>query len=62
MNNEWQIHITEELGTKISLAIARRILIRAGMSDKASEMFNEVTKTHGYDEALMVISKYVDIE
>lgn len=43
------------------LAIARRTLKRAGMYKEADEMFNKVTKTGSYYEALAVIGEYVEI-
>lgn len=44
------------------LAISRRALQRAGMNEEADKMFNEVTKSHSYYEALAIISEYVEVE
>ena len=43
------------------LAIARKTRKETGYDKEADEMFNKVTKTHNYYEALSVISDYVEI-
>lgn len=41
---------------------ASRLLKQAGMREKANEMFNRVTNSGSYDEALCIISEYVETE
>jgi len=44
------------------MGIASRALKEAGMRDKAEEMFEKVTQSKNYDEALQVLMEYVEIE
>ena len=41
---------------------ASRLLKQAGMREEANEMFNRVTSSGSYDEALHIISEYVETE
>ena len=41
---------------------ASRLLKQAGMREEANEMFNRVTNSGSYDEALHIISEYVETE
>lgn len=43
------------------MAIAGRSLRSAGQGDKVSQMVAEVTSSKSYDEALFILSKYVEI-
>lgn len=42
--------------------IAGRALRRAGLADLAKEMYNKLRDTHSYEEALDMISEYVEID
>ncbi len=44
------------------LGIASRTLKRVGMPDKAKEMWDRVTESKSYIQALAIISEYVEIE
>lgn len=44
------------------LGRAQRLLRREGMNNEAHEMFDRVTSGQSYDEALLIISEYVDTE
>ena len=44
------------------LGRAGRALRQAGMADEAKEMFDRVTNCGSYDEALNIISEYVETE
>lgn len=44
------------------IGIASRTLKQAGLFSEANEMIEKVTSCKSYDEALLVISNYVDIE
>ena len=44
------------------LGRARRALRQAGMADEAKEMFDRVTSCGSYDEALNIVSEYVETE
>lgn len=44
------------------LGRASRLLKRAGQSEQADEMFQRVTSSGSYDEALRIISEYVETE
>ena len=41
---------------------ASRLLKQAGMREEANEMWNRVTSSGSYDEALHIISEYVETE
>jgi len=41
---------------------ASRLLKQAGMREEANEMFNRVTGSGSYDEALRIVSEYVETE
>jgi len=41
---------------------ASALLREAGQAEKAKEMFERVTSSGSYDDALMIISEYVDTE
>lgn len=41
---------------------ASRLLKRAGMREEADEMFKRVTSSGSYDEALRIVSEYVETE
>lgn len=41
---------------------AFQLLIKSGQKKEADEMYDRVSKVHGYDEALEIICEYVDIE
>lgn len=43
-------------------AVASRALKEAGLRDKVMEMQNKVIKSKSYDEALLVLGDYVEIE
>ena len=43
------------------LAIASRALKDADLDDEADEMFDRVTHSNSYEEALMVILDYVNV-
>lgn len=43
------------------VGIASRVLRRNGMADKAKEMQNRVFNSGSYEEALGIISEYVEI-
>ena len=42
------------------LGIASRTLKRNGMPGEASEMYNRVTSSRSYDEALSIIMEYIE--
>lgn len=44
------------------LGRASRALKQAGMADQTKEMFSRVTSCGSYDEALNIISEYVETE
>lgn len=44
------------------VGIASRVLKKNGMGDKAKEMQEKVFKAGSYDEALMIMGDYVDIQ
>ena len=44
------------------LGQASRLLKQAGQHEQANEMFSRVTACNSYDEALHIISEYVDTE
>ena len=44
------------------MAIASRALKEAGMREEAKEMFEKITKSKSYDEALRILMEYVEIE
>ena len=44
------------------MGAARKSLRRAGMRKEAEELLSRVTASHSYDEALAIISEYVDLE
>ena len=39
-----------------------QLLIKSGQKKEADEMYDRVSKVHGYDEALEIIREYVEIE
>ena len=41
---------------------AIQLLIKSGQKKEADEMYDRVSKVHGYDEALEIIREYVEIE
>ena len=41
------------------LGIASKTLKSNGMTDEAQEMYDRVTSSHSYDEALCIITEYV---
>lgn len=41
---------------------AFQLLIKSGQKKEAEEMYDRVSKVHGYDEALGIIREYVEIE
>lgn len=43
------------------IGIASRSLRAAGQIDKATEMSNRVMSSHSYEEALTIISEYVEV-
>ena len=44
------------------MGIASRALKEAGMREEAKEMFEKITKSKSYDEALRILMEYVEIE
>lgn len=44
------------------LGLASKTLKNNGMKEEAAEMTKRVMESGSYDEALMIISKYVEIE
>ena len=44
------------------LGRAQRLLRAEGMGEQAKEMFERVTACHSYEEALNIVSEYVDTE
>ncbi len=44
------------------MGAARKALRRAGLRKEAEELLERVTASHSYDEALAIISGYVDLE
>ena len=44
------------------MGIVSRLLKQAGMREEADEMFTRVTSSGSYDEALHIISEYVETE
>ncbi|MDO4566103.1 MAG: hypothetical protein Q4B42_02115 [Oscillospiraceae bacterium] len=44
------------------LGRASRLLKREGMHEEAKEMFERVTSSGSYDEALCIVSEYVETE
>ena len=44
------------------LGRASRLLRHSGQADKAEEMYERVTSSHNYYEALNIISEYVETE
>lgn len=44
------------------IAIARKSLVKAGMSVQAKEMTEKVMSSGSYDEALRIIMNYVEVE
>lgn len=56
--------LAEENGNIFNLmAIAKKSLKEAGTPEKANEMFQRiVSDSKSYDESLMIIMEYVDVE
>lgn len=54
---------TEKIHGNIFLMLneASNILINEGLRDHASEMMNRVAKSSSYNEALSIISQYVEV-
>lgn len=44
------------------LGRAQRLLRTEGMDEQAKEMFSRVTSCHSYEEALNIVSEYVETE
>lgn len=44
------------------LSIARKVLLKNNLVNEALNMQNEVFNSKSYEEALMILDKYVDIE
>jgi len=44
------------------MGIASRTLRRAGLDTEAKEMVDRITKSKSYDEALVIIMEYVEVE
>ncbi|CCP27477.1 conserved protein of unknown function [Tepidanaerobacter acetatoxydans Re1] len=44
------------------MGIACRTLRRAGLDTEAKEMVDRITKSKSYDEALVIIMEYVEVE
>lgn len=44
------------------LGIASRALKKVSQRDKATEMRSRVTKSKSYDEALLIIMEYVEVD
>jgi hypothetical protein len=44
------------------MGIASRTLRRAGLKKQAEEMVDRITKSKSYDEALVIIMEYVEVE
>ena len=45
------------------IAIASETLEKSGMADKANEMYKRITtEAQSYDEALVIIMEYVEVE
>lgn len=44
------------------LGRAQRLLRAEGMDEQAKEMFSRVTSCHSYEEALNIVSEYVETE
>lgn len=42
------------------LEIASKTLKNNGMKDEAQEMYDRVTSSHSYDEALCIITEYIE--
>ena len=42
------------------LGMASRTLKNNGMKDEAQEMYERVTSSHSYDEALCIITEYIE--
>lgn len=43
------------------MAITRRALIKDGQEENAEKMIKEIENSESYDEAIYIITKYVDI-
>lgn len=43
------------------MAITRRALIKDGQEENAEKMIKEIENSGSYDEAIYIITKYVDI-
>lgn len=60
--NKIEVKLIGEDGNIFNLlGIASRALKRNGQRDEAEEMSERVFKSNSYDEALMIISDYVEI-
>ena len=60
--NKIEVKLIGEDGNIFNLlGIASRELKRNGQRDEAEEMSERVFKSNSYDEALMIISDYVEI-
>ena len=44
------------------MGIASRTLRRAGLDTEAKEMVDKITRSKSYDEALVIIMEYVEVE
>lgn len=61
LGNKPQAKVIGENGNVYNImGICRRALIRAGKADQVSEMFNRVTSSNSYDEALSIMQEYVE--
>lgn len=60
--NKIEVKLIGEDGNIFNLVgIASKALIRNCQRDKADEMSERIFKSNSYDEALMIISDYVEI-
>lgn len=63
MNERPQMELAGDDGNIFSiLGRASRLLKQNGQTEEAKEMFDCVTACHSYDEALCIISEYVETE
>lgn len=44
------------------IGIAANTLVKAGLKDKADEMKNRALRAKSYDEVLVIIGQYVEVE
>lgn len=62
MENKPKAKLIGENGNIFNLmAIARKALKNEGLNEEADSMIHQVTRQKSYEDALMVIARYVDI-